>query len=863
MKLRHLLSILLLQSALLTHAGLAIAADDPESGDKAATAEENGKDKDEKKDEAGKIKPYEKVITKDAESDPGVFTVHRLKDKNKIYYEIPTSELGRDFLWVTQIAKTTLGRGYGGAAAGNRIVRWERHDKRVFLREVSYDIVADANLPIARAVEAANYHPIIMAFNIEALGPEDAPVIDVTRLYTTEIPEFSVRSALNARGFDASRSFVEKVISFPTNIEVQATHTYTAPPGGNSGPTQPGRPRAMAPGSASVLMNYSMVRLPDEPMMPRLFDDRVGYFTVSQRDFGRDEHRAVQRRFITRYRLEKKDPAAELSEPVKPIVYWIDPATPAKWVPYIKEGIEAWQVAFEAAGFKNAIIAKEAPTPEEDPEWSAEDARYSVIRWLPSTTENAMGPHIHDPRSGEIIEADVQFYHNIQNLLRNWYFLQVGPLDPRVSRLPMPDELMGKLLGYVVTHEVGHTIGFQHNMKASSMYPIDKVRDPEWVKTMGHVSTLMDYSRMNYVAQPEDGIALEDLIPKVGPYDKWATRWGYAPIPDAATPDEERPTLDAWAREQDTVPWYRFSTAGAAGSDPGDQTEAVGDADPIEATTLGLKNLERVANMLIPATTTEPGESYDKLKELYTKMLGQWGTEMRHVANLVAGFESQQKHIGQEGVIFTPLPRQRQTEAVAFLNEHAFQPMEFALQPEILRRIEPTGAIARISGAQAGVLNAVLNPGRFTRLMEQAALFPRDAYQPTELLADVREGIWGELSDSRVEINAYRRSLQRSHLNLLSQRVGPGTSASDARALYRGELLALDAQVARAQRRARNDITRLHLQDVRAQITWALDPDRQAAAPAGNAGPGNRLHDEQTAGHTHNPLDCWPEYLIN
>ena len=492
------------------------------------------------------IRPYDRVITKDAKSDQGLFTVHRIKDR--LYYEIPKDKLGKDFLWVSQIAKTTLGAGWGGQAAGNRVVKWERRGDRILLRNVSFEVVADPKTPISQAVQAANFDSILMAFNIEALGKDDAAVIEVTRLFTTDVPEFSGRTRVRARTFDTSRSFVERAVSFPENVEVEAIHTYNNPPdqaegrGGAPAPG-PGGGRGQAParvGSSSVLMHYSMVLLPEKPMQPRLFDERVGYFSISQMDYGKDEHRAPQRRYITRYRLEKKDPGAELSEPIKPIVYWIDPATPTKWVPYLKRGIESWQPAFEAAGFKNAIIAKEAPTPEQDPDWSAEDARYSVIRWLPSTTENASGPHIHDPRTGEILEADIQFYHNVMNLARDWYFVQVGPLDPRTKALPLPDDLMGRLIEYVAAHEVGHTLGFQHNMKASSMYPAAKLRDAKWLKDMGHTPTLMDYSRFNYVVQPEDKIDPADLVPRIGPYDKWATMWGTSRSRRRRTPRTRR-----------------------------------------------------------------------------------------------------------------------------------------------------------------------------------------------------------------------------------------------------------------------------------------------------------------------------------
>ena len=493
--------------------------------------------------EAPEMRPYERVITKDAKSDPGVFTVHRIRDR--VYYEIPKDMLGREFLWVSQIASNTPGAGFGGQAAGNRVVRWERRDRRILLRSVTYEMVADPAQPIARAVHAANFDTILMAFPIVTVGKNEAPVIDVSPLFLTEVPEFNVRARLSARSFDQERAFIERVKAFPTNVEVRAIHTFTTPnepprPGG-PGPA-PAGPNAVAArtGSATVLMSYSMVLLPETPMQPRLHDDRVGFFSLTQRDFGVDEHRAPERRYITRWRLEKKDPAAAISEPVKPIVYYIDPATPAKWVPFVKAGVEAWQGAFEAAGFRHAIVAKDAPTAAEDPEWSPEDARYSVIRWLPSTIENAQGPHVHDPRSGEILESDILMYHNVMQLVTHWYFVQAGPLDARAKTLPLPDPLMGELVRYVVAHEVGHTLGLPHNMKASSLYPFDKLRDPKWLKENGHTPTIMDYSRFNYVVQPEDGVPAADLIPKIGPYDLFAIKWGYQPIPGATSPEAER-----------------------------------------------------------------------------------------------------------------------------------------------------------------------------------------------------------------------------------------------------------------------------------------------------------------------------------
>jgi hypothetical protein len=807
-------------------------------------------------------RPYDQVITKEAKSDTGVFTVHRIRDR--VYYEIPKQELGKEFLWVSQIARTTLGAGWGGQALGDRVVKWERVNNRVLLKNVVYDVVADRNAPIGRAVAAANNDTIIMSFNVEAVGKDEAPVIEVTRLFTTDVPEFSARTRLRARGLDGSRSYLERAVSFPTNIEVEATQTYTAPTDAPANPQQlPAQLQGMRGGSATVVMHYSMVKLPEQPMVPRLYDDRVGYFSIRQYDYSQNEHRSPQRRYITRYRLEKKDPSAELSEPVKPIVYWIDPATPTKWIPWIKRGIEDWQPAFEAAGFKHAIVAKDPPTHEEDPEWSPEDARYSVIRWLPTTVENASGPHVHDPRTGEILEADIQLHHNVMNLVRDWYFVQVAPLDPRAQQLPLPDALIGRLVEFVVAHEVGHTLGFQHNMKASSTYPADKVHDREWVKKMGHVPTIMDYSRFNYTAQPEDRIDVDDLIPGIGPYDKFATHWGYAPIAGARSADDEKPTLDRWAKEQDATPWLRFSTQDAQGSDPGDLTEAVGDADAVKSSTYGMKNLDRVGAMLLKATE-RPGEPYDDLEELYGRMLGQWVLEMNHVAALVGGLDTQQKHAGQQGVRFTLVSKDRQAAAVQFLNDRAFTVPAFALQPEILRRIEAAGALDRIKTAQQRVLNTLLTQARFARLVEEEAIDGAAAYKPADFLRDLRKGIWTELSAPQVKIDAYRRNTQRMFIDTLAERLnGRQPAADDSRAFFRGELRSLNVSIREALGKTADRATRLHLEDAQDQIAKALDPKfvRAAAGPVIQPPVIFPAVDGDDVGSLEG-LNCFPDYAI-
>lgn len=803
--------------------------------------------------------PYDRVITKEAKTKKGLFLVHQIGER--YYYEIPKSELGREFLWNTQIAKTALGVGYGGGQLVHRVVRFDLKGNRVLLLDIDFGLTADPRQPIAAAVKAANNDAILQSFPVAAFSKEGAPVIEIGRFFTSDIQEFSARQRLGATAVDANRTFVERIAPYPDNVEAEVTITYTRGAGGQGaaggrGPAGGGLGGGqMRTNSATVLLHHSLVKLPEKPMMPRIFDERVGYFTHATMDYTRDEHRAERVRYIARWRLEKKDPTAAVSEPVKPIVYYIDSATPTKWVPWLKKGIEDWNVAFEAAGFKNAIVGKIAPTPEQDPDWSPEDVRNSVIRWLPSTVENASGPHISDPRTGEILNADIQFYHNVMNLARDWYFTQVGPLDPRAQKLPLPDDLMGRLLEYVTAHEVGHTLGFQHNMKSSSMYPAEKIRDKAWVKQWGHTPSIMDYSRFNYVAQPEDGIDPEDLIPRVGPYDIWATKWGYAPIPGATTPDEEKATLNKWAKEQDDKPYLRFSTANAAGADPGEITEAVGDADAVKSTELGVKNLQRVTKMLMAATAWKEGSTYEDLAELYGRMVNQWSTEMNHVAGMIGGFNSQQKVVGQEGRIFSLLPKDKQVAAVKFLLDQAFTTPGWMLDEEILRRIEPVGAIERIHNAQNRILNTLLNSGRFARMVEQQTLDGNLAYSPVEFLSTVRRGLWRELDAPAVKIDTNRRELQRSYLQAVNTKINPAPASGaaavtpaafaggrrpptsgDEKPFYRAELRALSASITAALAKTTDKETKAHLESARDEIAKILDPKFVAPIVGASAG---------------------------
>jgi hypothetical protein len=780
-------------------------------------------------------RPYNRVITPEARTVAGLFKAHQIGDR--LYFEIPRRELGSEMLVMSRAVAGGQQTGFVGGG-GNRVVIWQRDGNRILLRQQSYDIAADSSSAIHRAVSAIRMGPIIASFNVESWGPDSTAVIDVTRLFTTNITEFA---AVNNP--QADRSFIEHVAAFPENVNVEATQTGTA-----QGPAVAGGGRgggaAGAQPTVTVRQMWSMRKLPENPAPRRLHDKRVGFGSITFIDYSRAEHQSKSLRFIRRFRLEKQNPNAELSDPVKPIVFWIDPATPDWLKPWVKSGIEKWEPAYREAGFSNAIVGRYAPEPSEDPDWSPFDARYSIVYWRPSTTQNATGSQVVDPRTGEILKAEVNMYHNVMNLVRNWYFTQVGPLDARAQKLPLSDSLMGALVEYVVAHEVGHAIGFPHNMKASAMYPADSVRSAKFLRRMGgHVATLMDYSRFNYVAQPEDEIPADLLIPGVGPYDRFAVMWGHKPIPGAQTPEEEWRTLDQWSRMQDTIPWFRFTTDDSP-NDPASQTEAVGDADAVKSNSLGMKNLERVMGMLLQVAE-KPGQDYSLLEELYSNAVAQWGRYNGHVAAVVGAAETQEKY--GTGPRFDPVPREKQREAVRYLNRTAFQVPRMFLDPQILRRIEAEGIVGRIRRAQSGVLNSMLSEGRLNRMIEYEAIDrPSESYTVADLLADLRQGVWTELDAGNVRIDVHRRNLQRAYLEAIERTLnpprppvgalpvgtipgsqGPQRFESDVRPVLRGHLVELDRAVQSAISKAADGMTRLHLRDLHMEIEKLLDTKRE------------------------------------
>jgi len=784
--------------------------------------------------EPGAPKPYNQVITSGAITDSGVFTVHRIGEK--LFYEIPMAMFGREFLMVADQRGTVRGVRYAGEEISNRIVVWERMGNRVFLRIVSYAMRADSTQPVARAVRLSNIAPIILSFDVASWHtPDSAAVIEATKLFTTDVQELNLhQSGVRVRRMDPTRSVVERARSFPRNVEVSALQTFEV----DSVPGPAGGPPNRSLNSITILMNYSMVLLPDHPMMARLCDDRVGYFNLSFENYDEDRVSGPRRCFIQRYRLEPKDPKAAVSDPIQPIIWYIDPATPAKWVPWLIKGVEMWEPVFRAAGFSHAITAKVAPV--DDPNFDLDDARNSTIRWLPSTIENAYGPRLSDPRSGEIMNANIGFYHNITSLVEAWYWTQAGAADPRARQLPFPDSLMGLMVAYVATHEVGHSLGLRHNMVASTYYPVDSLRSKSFTCRMkGTSPSIMDYARYNYVAQPGDSAC---LMQGIGPYDYYAIDWGYRHILAARSPDAERPILDSLARLQDAQPLDRWIGDGEP-VDPRIVTEALGD-DPVKASGYGVRNIKRLVPMLIPATTGDRLDNYDRLNDMYTELINQWAREMNHVAVVVGGVYQFTKYAGQSGRVYQPVSRAKQAEAVQFLNDNVFTTPSFFFDPEILRRIEPTGFVERVRERQTAILNTLFQDGRLSRLAEQSVTQPGGgSYAIADLFADVRRGAFSEFGTGAVRVDEYRRNLQRAFVDQMERLIStplvtplppgftpfPGFNAppprpADARAQARLELVDLQGTLRAALPRAADRATRAHIVDLQARIDQILNP---------------------------------------
>ena len=775
-----------------------------------------------------KEKTYKDIITKDAITDKGLFDIHKVKEK--YFYEINDSLLGREMLMVTRIAKTASGLGFGGGKQNTQVLRWQIKDNKILLRVVSHNVVASDSLPVNEAVLNSNFEPILYSFKIESKGIDStSTLIEVTKLFNEDVKPLgfpqSRRKGYKISSLNSKKSFIESIKSYPENIESRHVKTYnsSSPPSNSS------------TGTISLEINNSMILLPKTPMKRRYFDQRVGWFARSQVDYGLDVQESKSLKYLDRWRLEVKDEDlekfknGELVTPKKQIVYYIDRATPLKWRKYLKEGIEDWQVAFEQAGFKDAIIAKDPPTKEEDPEWSPEDVRYSVVRYLASPIPNANGPHVSDPRSGEILESDINWYHNVMTLLRNWFFVQTAAINEDARGVSFDDEVMGRLIRFVSAHEVGHTIGLPHNMGSSSAYPVDSLRSATFTKKYGTAPSIMDYARFNYIAQPEDkGVA---LMPDIGVYDKHAVRWGYRPIPDAKTAKEEKKTLDKWIRDNENSLMHRF---GSAGIDPSSQTEDLGD-DAVKASEYGILNLKRIVPNLTK-WTSEDGKDYSDLQTMYGQVLTQFNRYMGHVSSNIGGVYQYYKTYDQEGPVYTHVKKSHQKKCMNFLNDQLFDTPTWMIDNNILNKIEFAGITNRIRSTQSRTLNSILDFGKMARLIENEAINGKTAYTLIDMMSDLKKGIWKELYSNKT-IDVYRRNLQLAYLDRISYIMNEEqgsipswargrvtsvkVSQSDIRTIAVGQLLELRKDIKKHKNRS-DQMTKMHLDMAMAKINKIL-----------------------------------------
>ncbi|WP_226063183.1 zinc-dependent metalloprotease [Kaistella polysaccharea] len=785
-----------------------------------------------------KIKPYKDVITDKAITDLGVLAVHKVDDK--FYFEIPNTILAKEFLLVSRLTKAAAGMrsgtsGYAGDQIAQNVITFEKGPQdKIFIKSISYvDYAKDSTSQMYNSVMRNNMQSIIMSFDIKAFGKDKkSSVIDVTDMLNAdnELVSFAapVKNSYKVGSFQKDKSYVNFVKSFPNNLEINTTKTFAKTLGRITVP--PGQEKPVVSGNYTVEINSSLVLLPADKMQARYFDERVGYFAVGYTDFDLDPQGVKRVSLIKRWRLEPKPEdlekykRGELVEPAKPIVFYIDPATPKKWVPFLIEGVNDWQKAFEKAGFKNAIFAK-VPNSKDDPEWSLEDARYSAIVYKPSDVPNASGPSISDPRTGEILESHINWYHNVMLLLRNWYFVQASPNDRRARKMDFDDALMGQLIRFVSSHEVGHTLGLRHNFGSSSTVPVEKLRDRKWLEKNGHTPSIMDYARFNYVAQPEDKVTEAGLMPRIGDYDDWAIDWGYRRFYQYNSPEKEKEHLNKWVMSKLKNNRLWFGTESNP-YDPRSQSEQVGD-DAMLASTYGIKNLQRIVDNL-PNWTKKPNEDFTNLATMYDQVTGQFSRYLGHVSKYIGGQMETPKTIEQSGPVYEVVSKADQKRSLDFLNQNLFTTPEWLLKKEVFQNTEKT-PVTVVENLQNSVLNRILG-ANVLQMMYQNQVLDQNAYPLVEYMNDLKGDIF-----NNTEVDIYRRNLQRNYvgslINVLNSKPAPASrfsggvavsENSDVSAIVRGTLKTIKEEI--AMKTSSDLVNKYHYDDLTYRIEKALDP---------------------------------------
>ena len=746
------------------------------------------------------------------------------------FFEIPDNLLGRRILAVTRYVSNTVGSGeYGGEEINESMVYWEKAPNgNILLRADVLGIKAPDDDIISRAVQVSSENPIIASFKPEK-GGSYGTRIKVNTLFENDTQVFSLspsaKRQYNLGALNRDATFLTSIRTYPINTEVTVTKTYAynAQAGGAGGAAQGTRlPAGTATGAVTLQINTSFLLLPEEPMQPRMFDPRVGFFADGYTVFGDDQQSVETLRFICRWRLEAKpedverQKRGELVEPIKPIVYYIDPATPKQWRKYLIAGVNDWQAAFEKAGWKNAIHAEEWP--EDNPDMSLEDARFAVIRYLASSTQNAYGPNVHDPRSGEILESHIGWYHNVMSLVHDWYQIQAGAVDPRARAMKFDEELMGDLIRFVSSHEVGHTLGLRHNMGSSSKTPVELLRDKEWVEQNGHTVSIMDYARFNYVAQPEDGIGKAGLYPRIGDYDKWAIEFGYKPTYITDVKEDHKYWNNVIIARLAENPRLWFGGEGRDG-DPRAQTEDLSD-DSVKASEYGILNLKRVITQ-IPEWNKEEADMYANVSRMYQGVLSQFGRYMGHVARNIGGRYITEKSVEQSGPKYEPVPRNRQKAALNFLNQQLFKKPTWLVDvPYVYNLTDRPDSYLYTQVDNVISASQLLEMARLNRMAQFSQDFS-GTYSPQEYISDLSGMIFEEL-DKGGAVDSYRRYVQRRFVSVALDAVKvPANAMADGRTLLLSQLLDIQKKAAKA--RGGDALTKAHWQAIAKQIEDSLE----------------------------------------
>lgn len=804
----------------------------------------------------GSPKAYSEIITSKAKTDSGLFKIHLIGDK--YFFEIPDSLLNRDILVVNRISKSAVdirpnngAAGFAGDDIGNNVFRFEKGpNHKLFMKSISFQERANDSTEngMYRNLVNSSLQPIVANFEIKAYSPDSgAVVIDLTDYINGDNLGFSfstsAKQVYTVAGIQADKSYIKKINSFPSNIEVQALKTFTSSKGG----------------TATYELNSSIILLPHNLMKERAYDPRVGYFSDSYRDFDTPQE-LKWKPIITRWRLEprvediEKYLKGELVVPQKPIVFYIDPATPKKWVPYLIQGVNDWQKAFEKAGFKNAIYALEAPS--NNPEWSLYDARHSAIIYKPSAMANASGPHIHDPRTGEILESHVNWYHNVMELLRNWYMVQAGVNDQRAQKLQFDEQLMGQLIRFVSSHEIGHTLGLMHNFGASSTIPVEKLRDKKWVEENGFCPSIMDYARFNYVAQPEDKISEKGIFPRIGMYDEWAIEWGYRWFPPFSSPEEEKSYLNMWVTEQlkkDKRFWYGEQPFGGLAPiyDPRSQSEDLGD-DAMKASYYGILNLKKTM-LKLKDWTLEPHADYSALAKMRAEVVTQYQRYLGHVLNNIGLYLRTERTVDDKGDKVSFASKEKTKSAVAFLDRELFDTPDWILNREISAKAGMDGKLQPLA-LQSPVLTKLISLQTYANLSVWPTYYPAaNVYSFKDLMQDLERGIWKELNQHQ-SIRLHRRSLQRAYADRLISSLSAKAN-SDFQVIIKEEMKGLLGKINQALKMYQDKASKLHLTDIKEKLTIALDP-RIPAPVVAPAAPEKAAFWEQTWN-----AGCWGQSL--